>query len=515
MNFIDKAISMMSPGWAVSRLRSRAVIKAYEAAIPTRTHKIKRENRNANQLNQIAGKSLREQARWFDNNHDLVVGALDKMEERIIGAKGIIVEPQPLTVAGTLNQELAEQIRTRWVEWSVSPDVTGQYTRPVLERLLLRTWLRDGEVFSQMVAGKMPGLEPVAGVPFWLEAMEPDYVPMEKTDSANNLIQGIYFNDWQRPKSYIVCKSWPGFATAMVATKLIDAENMLHLKFTRRLNQARGVTLLAPVIIRLLDLKEYEDSERLAARISAAFAMFIRRSDAMVQDGDAPDYADKDRDLDIEPGTILKDLLPGEDIGTIKSDRPNANLESFRMGQLRAVAAGVRGSFSSIARNYDGTYSAQRQELVEAQEGYAILQDNFIAAVSRPVYRRWLATAITAGVIDVPPDTDMATLFNAVYSGPVMPWIDPLKEANAWRVLIRGGAATESDWVRARGGAPAEVKRRRKAEIDENRKLGLVFDTDPAHDPGEQDNAGNEDNGGSDKNAAGNDSRERTRGERQ
>ncbi|HAF8571071.1 TPA: phage portal protein [Salmonella enterica] len=328
----------MSPGWAVSRLRSRAVIKAYEAAIPTRTHKIKRENRNANQLNQIAGKSLREQARWFDNNHDLVVGALDKMEERVIGAKGIIVEPQPLTVAGTLNNALAEQIRARWAEWSVSPDVTGQYTRPVLERLLLRTWLRDGEVFSQMVAGKMPGLEPVAGVPFWLEAMEPDYVPMEQTDSTNNLIQGIYFNDWQRPKSYIVCKSWPGFATAMVATKLIDAENMLHLKFTRRLNQARGVTLLAPVIIRLLDLKEYEDSERLAARISAAFAMFIRRSDAMVQDGDAPDYADKDRDLDIEPGTILKDLLPGEDIGTIKSDRPNANLDGMACSMASAIA---------------------------------------------------------------------------------------------------------------------------------------------------------------------------------
>ncbi|EEC6253328.1 TPA: phage portal protein [Salmonella enterica subsp. enterica serovar Choleraesuis] len=330
----------MSPGWAVSRLRSRAVIKAYEAAIPTRTHKIKRENRNANQLNQIAGKSLREQARWFDNNHDLVVGALDKMEERVIGAKGIIVEPQPLTVAGTLNNALAEQIRARWAEWSVSPDVTGQYTRPVLERLLLRTWLRDGEVFSQMVAGKMPGLEPVAGVPFWLEAMEPDYVPMEQTDSTNNLIQGIYFNDWQRPKSYIVCKSWPGFATAMVATKLIDAENMLHLKFTRRLNQARGVTLLAPVIIRLLDLKEYEDSERLAARISAAFAMFIRRSDAMVQDGDAPDYADKDRDLDIEPGTILKDLQPGELTADAEDnnylDDENADWKSTTQGQKSA-----------------------------------------------------------------------------------------------------------------------------------------------------------------------------------
>lgn len=126
----------------------------------------------------------------------------------------------------------------------------------------------------------------------------------------------------------------------MVATKLIDAENMLHLKFTRRLNQARGVTLLAPVIIRLLDLKEYEDSERLAARISAAFAMFIRRSDAMVQDGDAPDYADKDRDLDIEPGTILKDLQPGELTADAEDnnylDDENADWKSTTQGQKSA-----------------------------------------------------------------------------------------------------------------------------------------------------------------------------------
>ncbi|MXF29023.1 phage portal protein, partial [Escherichia coli] len=34
----------------------------------------------------------------------------------------------------------------------------------------------------------------------------------------------------------------------------------------------------------------------------------------------------------------------------------------------------------------------------------------------------------------------------------------------------------------AGGRNPDDVKRRRKAEIDENRKLGLVFDTDPASD---------------------------------
>ena len=136
------------------------------------------------------------------------------------------------------------------------------------------------------------------------------------------------------------------------------------------------------------------------------------------------------------------------------------------------------------ARNYNGTYSAQRQELVESTDGYLILQDWFIGAVTRPMYRAWLKQAVASGVIRLPRDLDRSSLYTAVYSGPVMPWIDPVKEAEAWKIQIRGGAATESDWVRAGGRNPDDVKRRRKAEIDENRKLDLVFDTDPASDKG-------------------------------
>ena len=53
-----------------------------------------------------------------------------------------------------------------------------------------------------------------------------------------------------------------------------------------------------------------------------------------------------------------------------------------------------------------------------------------------------------------------------------------LKEAQAWKERIKGGLATESQAVRASGSNPAEVKRRRKVEVDENRELGLKFDTD-------------------------------------
>ncbi|STD29373.1 phage portal protein, lambda family [Edwardsiella tarda] len=483
MNLLDEVIGFLSPAWKLSRLSARYAIRAFEAVTPTGTHRARREGRSADQLVQFAGRSLREQARWLDNNHDLVIGALDKLEERIIGARGIVVEPQPLTRTGELDQPLAEQIRQAWSEWSVSPDVSGQYTRPVLERLLLRTWLRDGEVFAQLVMGAAPGLTPVAGIPFWLEALEPDYVPLDYNEPAQGIVQGIRFNAWMRPLAYRVFLHYPRGAGGLTASKQIDAARMLHLKFTRRLHQVRGVSLLSGVIMRLSGLKEYEDNELLAARIAASLGMYIQRGEGI--DYDPSSYStEMSRDLQLTPGMVFDGLRPGEKIGLIKSERPNPNLESFRMGQMRAIAAGSRSSFSSIARNYDGSYSAQRQELVEAQEGYTVLQNTFIAAISRPLYRRWLAMALASGVIRPEPYSDPETLNNAVYSGPVMPWIDPQKEANAWRVMIRGGSATESDWVRARGGTPAEVKRRRKAEVDENHKLGLVFDTDPANDKG-------------------------------
>ncbi|MEK9222447.1 phage portal protein, partial [Enterobacter mori] len=116
-------------------------------------------------------------------------------------------------------------------------------------------------------------------------------------------------------------------------------------------------------------LKEYEDSELTAARIAAALGMYIKKGDGQSFDSDS---SGDDRELMIQPGMLYDELQAGEEIGMIKSDRPNPNLESFRNGQLRAVSAGSRLSFSSTSRNYNGTYSAQRQELVESTDGYLI-----------------------------------------------------------------------------------------------------------------------------------------------
>ncbi|MDX7486182.1 phage portal protein, partial [Citrobacter freundii] len=88
MSLLDDAIGVFSPGWKAARLQARAKIRAYEAVTPTRTHKGCRENRSADQLSKMGAVSLREQARWLDNNHDLVIGVFDKLEERVVGKAG-------------------------------------------------------------------------------------------------------------------------------------------------------------------------------------------------------------------------------------------------------------------------------------------------------------------------------------------------------------------------------------------------------------------------------------------
>lgn len=483
-NLIDRIIEPFNPGAVVSRLAAREAIRAYEAARPSRTHKAKGEPHSADLAVQLAGKTLREQARYLDENHDLVTGLFDRLEERVVGGAGIGVEPIPLTLAGDVHLEFAAQIKAGWSEWSLRPEASGELTRPQMERLVCRTWLRDGEALAQKLRGRIANYTHLTRIPFALELLEPDYLPFDYNELAKGILQGIERDAWRRVRAYHLYKQHPGdmqgFWLDSTNTKRVEADRIIHIAHRKRIGQSRGVPLLHAVLIRLAEIKDYEESERVAARISAALAMYIKKG-SPDQYAIAGGGAEK-RSFPIAPGIVIDDLLPGEELGMIESNRPNPFLEGFRNGQLRAVAAGTRGSASTIMRSYDGTYSAQRQELVEAQLGYDLLQHEFIDYWCRPVYREWLRVAIAAGEIVVPADLDPRTLYGAVYQGPVMPWIDPKKEADAWEMLVKAGFADEAEVARARGRNPQELKRSRIAEIKTNREEGLVFSSDAYHD---------------------------------
>lgn len=481
INPIDAIIEYFSPVAAMRRATARNVLAHYEAAKPSRQRKFNRDQSSPNQLVQKGAVALRTQARHLERNHDLARGIMRAFVNNVVGPQGIGIEPQPRNTDGTINTAYADALRNAWKDWQKLPEVTHTYTFSQAQRVMCRTWLRDGEGFAQMLTGNVPTLEHGTRVPFSFEMFEADLIPMDY-DDGERIRQGIERNAWGRKIAYHVYKKHPGEPdgfTLRSETKRVLAANVLQVASLERMGQLRGVSEFASVITRLEDVKDYEESERIAAKVAASLTAYVKRGNPEMYEPQVDNEGNPiPRDISLSPGTIIDSLAVGEEIGLIDSKRPNPNALTWRQGQLRAVASGVGASYSTISRAYDGTYSSQRQELVEQWINYAILADEFVAMFVQPIWEQFVLAAHLSGVVPIPQGMTIDQANDCLFVGQNMPWIDPMKEAAAWNSLVRDGFASEVEVIRKRGQNPFDVLE----QITEWRKKvaerGLILNSD-------------------------------------
>lgn len=492
-NALDRLIAWVSPQAALRRASARAVLAHYEGA-STSTQRSKRlRNEAPNDIAARGATPLRAIARDLERNHDIFRGALRVLVNSTIGPNGIGVEPQPRRKDGTIHTEYAALLSDAWRHHCKRPEVTRRYSDSLMQRLLAYTWFRDGEVFAQQLYGEVPYLRHGSPVPYSLELFEPDFVPMDYNDPARGITQGIQTNAWGQPVAFHLYKTDPrssGYGFAVPANlKTLPAERVLHIATLDRLHQLRGVSEFASVLDRISDLKEYEESERIAAKVAASLTGYVKRTNP---DGFNPADVERNergealpRDVHLQPGVIIDNLLVGEEIGLIDSNRPNPNLIGWRAGQLKAIAAGIGAGYSSIARSYDGTYSAQRQELVEQWVHYAVLADEFTSMFVQPHYERFVEVAHLSGVVPRPMDVSAQSADDALYLAQSMPWIDPLKEVQAWEKRTQAGFASEVQAIRAAGGNPRDVLQQISEWRAQVAALNLRFSSDAATPAGQ------------------------------
>ncbi len=497
-NLIDRLVGYFSPGAGLQRIGARHALNkisaysAHESATPSRSRKFYADRLSPNQIVLQGAAALMAQARHMERNNDIARGILRTMTNNIVGPNGIGVEPQPRRKDGSIHEDYATALRTAWREWCVAPEVTGLHTFAAMQRLVARTWLRDGDVFAQELIGPVPGLTHASAVPYSLEMFEADLVPLT-FDQGERIKQGVERNAWGRPTAYYSYKGNPLDGTASITLspqdlKRIPADRVIHVALRDRIGQVRGISEFASIIARLEDIKDYEDSERIAAKVAAALTAYVKKSNP---EGYDPTSTTTDesgniipRDLRLTPGMIIDGLAVGEEIGLIDSTRPNPNVVTFRQGQLRAVAAGVGASYSSIARDYNGTYSAQRQELVEQWINYAALTDAFTGLFVRPVWDSFVEAAHLSGRVKTPPDVQQGSQNDALFIAQAMPWIDPLKEANALVELTKAGFTSEVAAIRKSGQNPRDVLEQIIQWRKEVARAGLVLSSDAANTPG-------------------------------
>lgn len=460
MDALTATLASIFPGWAAKRVAARARLEAatrmYDAIKQSPYRPRRGGSASGDSVMDSAKGNLREYARWLDENHDLAIGVLDDLVSNIVGP-GVGIEPTTCDSDGVLLVGINERLKELWRFFWERPEVTGELPGPELERLICRTWLRDGEVFIQHVTKDSAPYN--TDIPYTLEPLEADFVPFDLNDENALLRHGVQKNAWGAAIGYWLHKRHPGNSSILIARqsdmKWIPAENMIHLKMTKRLHQTRGASLFHGVFTRLDDIKDYEESERIAARVAAALTAFVQKS----ADYSSPDIdpVTGQRHFEMAPGMVFDNLMPGETIGTIKSDRPNPSLTSFRDAQMRAVSAGTGAKYSSISRNYDGTYSAQRQEMVESSVHYRRLFSYLMFRFYLPIWRRFVDAARQSGELRLPRGIKESSLYYPEFRSPSLPWIDPLKEIKAFREAVDAGFKSRYQVIRDLGGDPQVV----------------------------------------------------------
>lgn len=471
----------------------RVLSAVHEGARPTRGRKTAIDWGSANNIVGQDARQLRAEARRLERDHDISRNALNVLVQNVVGS-GIDVLPAPRRAGQAIDTGLAEQLKTLWDAWWDRPEVTKRHDWGKCQQLMARSLFRDGEVFYQPLIGPVSYLAHGTSVPFSVELLEADMVPLDFEDAARRIHQGVETNAWGEPIAYHVYKTHPGdtWAGVRAETKRVAMPGLRHVALTDRIHQIRGLSVFAAAIARLADIKEYEDSERIAAKVAASLSAQIIKGDAQsygsgegaVVGQTVLSPADRPyRALTMRPGLIADDLLPGERVEMIDSKRPNPNAETFRSGQLRAASGAFGVTYSSLSRDYaSGTYSSQRQELVEQWGAYQMAGEFYVASVCRPVWRDFVIACVLGNLVQVPRGWSIDELCAATYVRPVMPWIDPLKE------ILAMGEAEDRGWVAPqqnillRGNDPEEVLRQRREWSDRLAAAGEQPVT-PAIDP--------------------------------
>lgn len=488
---VEKLIRKVAPAWALRRHLNRQKLqaskRAYESIENTRLRRKRQDGRSADQINSISVDKLRLQARYLDENHDLARSVLNALVAQVVGT-GLLTFPTIKDRSGNLLDDVNDQITKLWADWSRLPEVTWENDWAKVQRLACRAWFRDGETFAQKVLGNVANLDHGSQVKYSIEQLEADYCPVGLNDASQGIRQGIKKNAWGRPNTYYFYKSYPTegpgdviingifnsqFGVTIKDVKGVIAPNVVHIKHVDRIRQTRGVSIFSSVFSRLDDLKDYEESERIAARIGAAFAFAITKTIDAAPGATSASF----REMDIVPGIVADTLAPGEKVESLKNERPDNKITDFRANQLRAIAGGTNASYSEVAKDFQGSYSSQRQELVTQGRVTKLLRGEFVSAFVYPIYKGFIETAFAQGLIDLS-SADPLTIFDAEHIGLGTPYIEPKRESEANVTDVQAGFKSKTQVILGNGDNPREVSRQIETERTADNEKGLVFSSD-------------------------------------
>mgnify|MGYP002620031201 CR=1 FL=1 len=360
-----------------------------------------------------------------------------------------------------------------WESWTDRADLDEAGDLYALQALAAKRLVVDGEAFAVLSHAEDGELRIRL-----LDAEQIDPTMTRELGGGARIVAGVEFDASGRRVAYHILRDRPGLPlmSALDAVR-VPASDVIHLFKPEIPGQVRGVSWLAPIILRLRELDEAHDAQLVRQKVAALMAGFV--VDPNGDHGGLNGERDHQGNLDggLEPGT-LKILEPGQDIRFSDPAKVGAEVIDFLRVTAKEIAAGLGVPASVITGDYaDANYSSLRAELVTFRRRVEALQHNVLVfQMCRPIWRRFVTAEILAGRLAAPAFEQHPEQYLAArWITPRNDWVDPAKDVSAEVEAISNGLMSRRQAVEGRGISVEELDEEIAADRQRESALGLDF----------------------------------------
>jgi lambda family phage portal protein len=414
-------------------------------------------------------------------------------KSNIIGPKGIQLQVRA-TVGTRPHTALNTKVELAFWEWSFSENcsISGKLDWTAQQNLFVEHLIRDGEALVQCIDAGRFGLQ----LKFWnVDYLDETY--NEELRDGRRIIMSVELDANDKPVAYWLTTppSDINFTKQRSRQRVrIPADEMIHAFIvTDEESQARGVTWFAAGLLEGRNHHVYKGSVIDSAKMTAMSGGFFTK--------DAPDETEftgeEDEDgieqeinIDFSPASfhVLED---GMNFQQFDPKQPTQNHPEFVKTILHDIAAAFGVNYFSLAGDMASVnYSSARVGLREERDLWRSLQNFVATCLCRPVYHRWLKSAMLSGKLELSAK-DFQNVQNPKWCPRGWSYVDPQKEIKADIDALANNLTTLTDVLSEQGIDITEHFETLKTEKELAATYGIELKygqqpTAAAADPGEE-----------------------------
>jgi lambda family phage portal protein len=387
-------------------------------------------------------------------------------------------------------------VNEQWERHSATCDADGVLDAPGMQALGVRAWMGSGEAFLRLrIRSEALVSRGYLASPVQYQLIESDFCPLFDADTwqgmpaGNHIRQGVEFNNYGRRVAYWMYREHPGdgFRYSMLdASSLIRirAEHVSHVFEPLRPGQVRGVSPLAPILLRLRNSTDFEDATLDRQKLANLFVAFLKRTipaGAQIEYDPLtglPTFYDKKGDplAGLEPG-IFQELMPGEEMQFASPPDPAASYPDFMRAMNRGTAAGMGLPYELFSGDLQDVSDRTLRVAINEFRRYAEqrIWHTVIPKICRPMVEWWA----TYGAGDIP----YSVASRPTYHPQGFAYIHPVQDVEGKVKAIEAGLTSRSAVISERGDDPRQVAEQLK---EDEALFGPLASATPAPAPAPQ-----------------------------